>query len=39
MDLDTWLRISSIANEEADGDISAAIEVLCAEAIEQRGKA
>ena len=37
MDLDTWLRISSVANVEADGDVSATIEALCVEALERRG--
>ena len=37
MELDTWLRISSVANVEADGDVSATIEVLCVEALERRG--
>jgi len=39
MDLGTWLEISRIANEDADGDISETIETLCVEAMEQRGKA
>ena len=38
LDLDTWLAISSIANEEVDGDISTTIEILCTEAMEQRGR-
>jgi len=36
MNSDIWMKVGDVAEVETEGDVSAAVEVLCREALEAR---